>query len=59
MDARKILEELYAERRVIDQAIAALEMMAADRGKRRGRPPKWLQEVREKLKAGEAGSKKG
>ena len=35
-----MIAELEAERDRLDQAILALERLAA--GKRRGRPPKWL-----------------
>jgi hypothetical protein len=42
MDVLKMMAELYAERERINQAIAAIERLAAGtRGKRRGRPPKW------------------
>jgi len=41
-----MLEELRAERQAVDQAIMVLEVMARGRGKRRGRPPKWMSEVK-------------
>ena len=40
MDILKMLAELRAEREQIDEAILVLERLA--RGKRRGRPPKWM-----------------
>jgi hypothetical protein len=45
MDINKILEELRAEREQVEMAIVSLERLGAARGKRRGRPPKWLSEV--------------
>ena len=54
MDAHQILAELREERERINEAILALERIAgSQQGKRRGRPPKWLQETR-----GGAGRKK-
>jgi hypothetical protein len=47
MDILKMLDELRAERQGIEEAIAVIERLAAGtRGKRRGRPPKWLSGVR-------------
>jgi hypothetical protein len=45
MDVNKILEELKAEREQVEMAIISLERLGAARGKRRGRPPKWMSEV--------------
>jgi hypothetical protein len=42
MDVVKVIEDLRAYRAQIEEAIAALESLARRRGKRRGRPPKWL-----------------
>lgn len=42
MDVQKLIAELEAERNRINEAIAALERLAASKGKRRGRPPKHL-----------------
>jgi len=43
MDILKMLAELRAERQQIEEGILALERLAAGtRGKRRGRPPKWM-----------------
>ena len=44
MDIAKMISELRAERENIEQAIIALERVARSRGKRRGRPPKWMSE---------------
>jgi hypothetical protein len=50
MDVQKILNELYAERARIEDAILALELLREGAGKRRrGRPPKWLVEARRRL----------
>ena len=43
MDVNKMLGELREEREQIEQAILILERLARGRGKRRGRPPAWLQ----------------
>ena len=37
-----MLAELRAERDQLDDAILALQRLAAGQGKRRGRPPAWL-----------------
>ena len=43
MDGNKILQELRAERSQLEEAIMAIERLAASgQGRRRGRPPKWL-----------------
>ncbi len=46
MDINKILDELKAEREQVEMAIVSLERLGAAQGKRRGRPPKWLSEVK-------------
>ena len=48
MDVTKILAELKEERERIEEAIMSLERLARGRGRRRGRPPAWLQEIRKK-----------
>ena len=45
MDISKILSDLKDERRNIDEAIAVLERLEGGRGRRRGRPPGWLNGV--------------
>ena len=45
MDVSKILAELKAEREQIEEAIVSLERLARGRGRQRGRPPGWLNEV--------------
>jgi len=42
MDIPKILEQLRAERAQLEEAIIAIERLAAGQGRRRGRPPAWL-----------------
>ena len=56
MDVTKMLSDLRDEREQIEEAIITLERLAQGRGKRRGRPPAWLQEAR-KRDAKDAGSK--
>jgi hypothetical protein len=46
MNLEKILADLHDEKRRIDEAINALERISAGRPRRRGRPPRWLQEQR-------------
>lgn len=41
-----MLTELKQEREQISEAIVVLERLTAGQGKRRGRPPKWLTEVK-------------
>ena len=48
MDVAKILNELKLERERIDEAILTLERLAEGSGRRRGRPPAWLAEIRKK-----------
>jgi len=48
MDVTKILEELREERAQLEEAIISLERLASGRGKRRGRPPAWLQEAKKR-----------
>jgi hypothetical protein len=43
MDVSKILTELKQEREQLEEAIQSLERLARGRGKRRGRPPAWMQ----------------
>jgi hypothetical protein len=46
MDVSKILVELRQEREQLEEAIMSLERLAIGRGKRRGRPPAWMTEVK-------------
>lgn len=48
MDVTKMLADLREEREQIEEAIITLERLAQGRGKRRGRPPSWLQEARKR-----------
>ena len=46
MDILKMLAQLRAERQQIEETITAIERLAAgSRGKRRGRPPKWMSAI--------------
>jgi hypothetical protein len=42
MTLAKILDEFRREKKLIDEAILALERLLAGSGPRRGRPPNWL-----------------
>lgn len=46
MDVLKMLTELRQEREQIEEAIMTLERLARGRGRRRGRPPAWLNEAK-------------
>jgi hypothetical protein len=46
MDVVKILADLRQEREQLEEAILSLERLARGRGKRRGRPPAWLAEIK-------------
>ena len=52
MDVSKILEQLKEERDQLEAAIVTLERLALGRGKRRGRPPTWMVEARNRTKNG-------
>ena len=52
MDVHRILSELRTKRELVVDATLHLERLARGRGKRRGRPPKWLSEGREQTKHG-------
>lgn len=46
MDINKMLADLRTEREQIEEAIMTLERLARGRGKRRGRPPAWMSEMK-------------
>jgi hypothetical protein len=50
MNLTKILEDLRREREQIDEAILSLERLAAGSGPRRGRPPAWLKEQKNRVR---------
>lgn len=58
MDVAKMLNDLRQERDQIEEAILTLERLARGRGKRRGRPPTWLSELRKREVKVAAGEKK-
>ena len=47
MDVHAILKALQQERELLDEAIRTLDILARGKGKRRGRPPRWLREARQ------------
>ncbi len=46
-DLHGMLKALHQERKLLDEVIAALEILARGTGKRRGRPPRWLRDARQ------------
>ncbi len=48
MDIMKMLDELRQERAAIEEAILTLERLANGQGRRRGRPPAWMTELKRK-----------
>ena len=46
MDVIKMLAELRQERDQLEEAILTLERLARGRGRRRGRPPAWMNELK-------------
>jgi hypothetical protein len=46
MDINKMLADLKAEREQLEEAIMTLERLARGRGKRRGRPPAWMSQIK-------------
>jgi len=46
MDVNKMLAELRQEREQLEEAILTLERLASGRGRRRGRPPAWMSELK-------------
>ncbi len=56
-DLHAMLKALHQERKLLDEVIAALEILARGTGKRRGRPPRWLREGRQPLAPRDPGRK--
>ena len=48
MDVLKMLADLRQERDQLEEAILTLERLARGRGRRRGRPPAWMTELKRK-----------
>jgi hypothetical protein len=46
MDINQMLSELRLEREQIEEAIMTLERLARGRGRRRGRPPAWMSQIK-------------
>jgi len=46
MDVIKMLADLRQEHEQIEEAILTLERLARGRGRRRGRPPAWMTELK-------------
>ncbi len=48
MDVSQVLIELRQELEQVEEAILSLERLERGRGKRRGRPPSWMVDVKKK-----------
>jgi len=48
VDINKMLIELRQEREQIEEAIMTLERLARGRGRRRGRPPAWMAQIKKR-----------
>jgi hypothetical protein len=46
MDVMKMLADLRQEREQLEEAILTLERLARGRGRRRGRPPAWMSQLK-------------
>jgi hypothetical protein len=55
MNLTKMIAELRTEREHVEQAILVMERLATGQGRRRGRPPAWMTQV--KRRGRPAGSK--
>lgn len=54
MDILKMIAELRAEREAIEEALVVLERLASNRGRRRGRPPRWMTAISQASDVAEA-----
>jgi hypothetical protein len=52
MDINKMLAELRAEHEQIDEAIMTLQRLAQGHGRRRGRPPTWMSQIKRRAVPG-------
>lgn len=50
-ETKKVLDDLVKECHLVEDAVVALENLARGRGKRRGRRPAWINEVKEARKS--------
>ena len=57
MDINKMLHDLRAELGMIEESIVVLERIAQGRGKRRGRPPRWMTAAAAKRRGRPPGAK--
>lgn len=48
MDLTEVISDLHLELEQVDQAIRSLERLAISHPKKRGRPPKWMAEIKAK-----------
>jgi hypothetical protein len=62
MEIEKMLQDLRIERDLMSEAILSLERLAAGRGRRRGRRPAWMAQIkraRGRPRGSKSGSKQG
>lgn len=57
MDLVRVLDELKNERALIERSILVLERLAGGHPKTRGRPPRWLTDLKQKPRGRPKGSK--
>jgi hypothetical protein len=59
MDLMKVLTDLKREREAVEEAIITLERLVRGQGKRRGRPPKWMTEMKNRAEEKPAPARRG
>lgn len=52
MNVQRMIVDLQKQKEATEQAIVALQVLAANGGKRRGRPPLWMSELSNRPKLG-------
>jgi hypothetical protein len=57
VNLQKMIEEMEAEHQLLGNAIILMKRLAQGRGRRRGRPPAWMSELKLKRRGRPPGSK--